>query len=316
MSGASRTRTARVVVSGVPSRADVVVQGAVSGSRSFVRGLFDHGCVTIDDVPAESPGLIVDPGAVVVVTWDPGRRYAEKPRSVRHPRAFRVAFEDPHLIVVEKHAGVLTVPTERRERNALVDEIGRYLSKGDRITKKAYLVHRLDRDTSGLLVFGKSPAVAAALKDQFAAKKPEREYVAYVAGALEDDRGTIESWLATDEDLDQYSTDDVEEGKHAVTHFTVVERVRGATVLSVRLETGRRNQIRVHFAERGHPVLGDVRYRPELARHPDWTWKRLALHAAVLGLVHPVTNAPLVFRAPPPQEFQEFLKRTHRRVRA
>lgn len=304
-----------MTVSGPPARADLVVQGLVQGSRSFVRGLFDHGCVTVDGVPADSPGQIVEAGAVVVVTWEPGRRYAEKSKAV-HSRAFRVVFEDEHLIVVEKRAGVLTVPTERRERNSLVDELGRYLSRGDRITRPAHLVHRLDRDTSGLLVFGKTAAVAAALKDQFAEKKPEREYVAWVAGHVKEDQGTIESWLATDEDLDQYSTDDVAEGKHAITHFTVVERVRGATVLSVRLETGRRNQIRVHFAERGHPVLGDVRYQPERARHPDWTWKRLALHAAVLGFVHPVTRAQLTFRAPPPPEFAEILKRTRRPVRA
>jgi 23S rRNA pseudouridine1911/1915/1917 synthase len=303
-------KTARVVVES-PSRADLVVQAVVGGSRSLVRGLFDHGCVTVDGAPSDAPGEVLAAGRTVEVTWDPKRRYSEKPKapSVRS-RAFRVVFEDDHLLVVDKSAGFLTVPTVKREKNTLVDEIARYLSKSDRITRRAYLVHRLDRDTSGLLVFGKSTAVGEALVEQFAEKKPEREYVAVVAGNVVEDRGTIESRLATDEDLDQYSTDDPDEGKLAITHFTVVERLRGCTWLKVVLETGRRNQIRVHFAERGHPVLGDQRYEVQRARHDAWPHARLALHARVLGFVHPKTGARLRFEAPLPSEFEQLKKRT------
>src|SRR5262249_52015609 len=147
----------------------------------------------------------------------------------------------------------------------------------------AYSVHRLDRGVSGLLVFGKTPEIVRQLKDQFAASKPEREYVAIVAGQMRQQHGTFESLLATDKDLTRFSTDDETIGQLAITTFRVVKMLGAATLVQVRLETGRRNQIRVHFAEAGHPVLGDPRYEPERAAHRRWPHKRLALHARLLG---------------------------------
>jgi 23S rRNA pseudouridine1911/1915/1917 synthase len=168
-------------------------------------------------------------------------------------------------------------------------------------------VHRLDRGVSGLLVFGKTQEITRAIKDQFALNKPEREYVAIAAGALEAAHGTFQSLLATDKDLNRFSTDDEEIGQLAITHFRVIARLNGATLVQVRLETGRRNQFRVHFAEAGHPVLGDPRYEPELAAHPRWHHQRLALHARLLGFEHPVTQEPLKFESPLPAEMERFL---------
>jgi len=202
---------------------------------------------------------------------------------------------------------VLTVPTDYGEQNTLVHEVARHFSKGQRITHRAHIVHRLDRDTSGVLVFAKTEAIAQALKQQFADRKPEREYAAIVVGGLKADRGTFRSFLTTDDDLDQYSTATPGEGKLAVTHFQVMQRLRGATLVKVNLETGRRNQIRVHFAEDGHPVLGDVRYESERAQHPAWRDKRLALHARTLGFVHPVTGAPVRVTSALPAVFHAFV---------
>jgi 23S rRNA pseudouridine1911/1915/1917 synthase len=288
-------------------RLDVVVAALTGASRAIVRGMFDHGCVTLDGRPCTEAGTPASRGAVLDVSWDPEQRYKEIPRA-RLSRKFRIAFEDAHLIVVEKVAGILTVPTDRAEQDTLVHEVARYLSKGQRITKKAFIVHRLDRDTSGVLVFAKRQEIADAIKDQFEARKPEREYNALVAGTVREDQGTFRSYLATNEGLDQYSTTATGEGKLAVTHFRVLERVRGATFVRVQLETGRRNQIRVHFAEAGHPVLGDVRYQPERARHPLWTQKRLALHARTLGFTHPVTGQPVRVTSDLPAAFLGFLK--------
>jgi 23S rRNA pseudouridine1911/1915/1917 synthase len=145
------------------------------------------------------------------------------------------------------------------------------------------------------------------LKDQFAASKPEREYIAIVAGHLEKPHSTFESLLATDKDLSRFSTEDKEIGQLAITHYRVIARLQNTTLVQVRLETGRRNQIRVQFAETGHPVLGDTRYRPELAAHPHWPHKRLALHARLLGFEHPVTGQPLRFEAALPDEMERFL---------
>lgn len=290
------------------ARADLVVQGMVQRPRAYVRGLVDHECVHIDGQPCRDAGAPVAAGQVVAVHYDPQQNYREKPKA-KLSAHFAVAYEDAQLLVVEKVAGILTVPTERRETHTLVHEVARYLSRGPRLTHRAYIVHRLDRDTSGLLVFGKTQAIADALRDQFAARKPERQYVAIVAGQLAGDRGTERSYLETNDDLDQFSTADPDRGKLAVTHWQVEARMRGATQVRVHLETGRRNQIRVHMAELGHPILGDVRYRPEQARHPAWQWPRLALHAQTLGFSHPLSGQPIRVESPLPECFAQFRRR-------
>lgn len=226
--------------------------------------------------------------------------------------AFDLVYEDNFLLVVNKQAGFLSVPTgdrrrDRKDQRTLVSELRRYLAIKSGRDAGVTPIHRLDRDTSGLLVVAKSPRLAERIKEQFKARKPKREYIAIVRGALAESEGTFRSYLATDEDLNQYSTEDEDEGKLAVTHFRRVAVLNDATQILVTLETGRRNQIRVHFSEVGHPVLGDVRYRPELAAHPLWRAPRLALHAAVLGFVHPMLRKPFRFEAPMPREIAEFL---------
>ena len=298
----------KAVVEDDAGRVDRVVQALTGASRAWVRGMFDHRCVSVDGAPCRDAGMPVARGAVVEVAYDPGQHYREVPPT-RPNRAFRVAFEDSRLIVGEKVAGILTVPTARRERDTLVHAVAHHFSRG-RVPQTAFVVHRLDRDTSGLLVFARTDAIAQALKRQFADRKPEREYAAFVAGHVAPDAGTFRSYLATDEDLDEVSSDDPGEGRLAVTHFEVVERLRGATHVRVHLETGRRNQIRVHFADAGHPVLGDTRYSPELARHPAWRHQRLALHAKTLGFTHPATGRHVRVTSDLPVEFAAFLEAT------
>ncbi len=220
---------------------------------------------------------------------------------------FSVVYDDDHVVVVEKSPGVLTVPTPRGETNTLVQLVRRHVGRGRRYPPRLEVVHRLDREVSGLLVFAKSAEAAATLRADFAAHRPQREYIALVAGSLPADRGTFESRLITGKSLQRYSTDDQGKGEAAVTHYQVERRLAGATLVRVRLETGRRNQIRVHFAEAGHPILGEDRYHPEQARHPRWRARRLALHARLLGFAHPVGGQPLRFESPLPAEFARFL---------
>ena len=192
--------------------------------------------------------------------------------------------------MVDKGAGLLTVPAHGDP--CLLDALQRLLDRQSFGRHALLPVHRLDRETSGLLVFARSPAVAAGLAPQFSAHRVEREYVAVLAGELRDDAGTIRDRL---------------DGKAAVTHFTVRTRRLGTTAVTIRLGTGRRNQIRRHGAGLGHPVVGDTRFAPELARHPDWPLPRLALHARVLGFRHPVLKQALRFEAPLPEAFAPFL---------
>jgi len=285
-------------------RIDRVVKALVGLSGSQVRGLFSHGCVTLNEAPCTDGGVDVAPGDTVSVRYDIHRRYHEGPRAWEDD-AFTIIFEDDHLIVVDKAAGVLTVPATPGEKDTLVHRVTAYLAhRGSR--DRAQVVHRLDRDVSGLLVFGKTRDVAEQLQSQFEARKPEREYAAIVKGIVEPE-GTFESYLATAKSLQQYSTDKRDDAQLAITHYKRESTVQGASYVRVRLETGRRNQIRVHFADRAHPILGDPRYRPDISDHPQWRAKRLALHAVSLGFDHPVTGKPVRFSSELPNAMRSFI---------
>lgn len=301
-------------------RIDQAVRDLTGRSRADIRGLFHHRCVQLNAEVCAEPGKLTQPGDVVTVRHDPRQRY-HAPPPARTSKAFRLVYEDDDLLVVDKAAAVLTVPTERGESNTLLDAVTAHLKRRNP-RARAGVVQRLDRGTSGLLVFAKSPRITSELEAQFRARKAEREYVAIVAGTLEQPAGTFRTRLATTKSLQRYSLRDApddkrnsparsrgerDEGELAITHYQVERPLRGATLVRVRLETGRRNQIRVHFSEAEHPVLGDERYRPDLAQHPAWKAKRLALHAAVLGFDHPRTGKRLRFESPLPVEFERFL---------
>jgi 23S rRNA pseudouridine1911/1915/1917 synthase len=222
-------------------------------------------------------------------------------------RAFTVVYRDEDIVVVDKAPGVLSVPTPRREPFTLVHEVSRMLSKGPRFTREALVVHRLDRDTSGLVVFACHPAARDRLMRNWA--EHDRVYAAVVAGVVIADDDVIQSRLITDrQSLQRRSSHRDDVGEEAITRFVVAARLVDATLLSVNLSTGRRNQIRVHLAERGHPVLGDERYGG-LGRHPRWDDRRLALHARLLAFAHPRTGAPLSFDTGLPPAFARFIER-------
>jgi 23S rRNA pseudouridine1911/1915/1917 synthase len=220
-----------------------------------------------------------------------------------------IVYEDRDLLVVDKSPELLTVPTGRNERFTLVERVSEYVRRTGR-APGVFPVHRLDRGVSGLLVFSKTREIEDRLRDLFRARKPDRQYLAIVAGHVTNATGEFRSYLATDKALNRYSTDDHEIGQLAVTHYQVLEHLADTTLVSVWLETGRRNQIRVHFAEAGHPVLGDPRYKTAAARHPDWPYERIALHARTLGFDHPVTGKPMLFESRLPVEMVQFINQS------
>lgn len=226
-----------------------------------------------------------------------------------------IAFEDQHLLVVNKPPDLLTVPTPQREKNTLLGLLRkRYDGPGGE--ERVFCVHRLDRGVSGLLVFGKDLEIARKLRQQFAERKPDRRYLTLVHGELSVVSGTIRSFLATDDHLNRYSCAEEHGGELAITHYRRLAMYeQHATLVEVHLETGRRNQIRVHLAEAGHPVIGDSRYGRDLPPHPFWPYKRLALHAESLGFEHPVTGRSLTFRQPLPPEMLDFQRRARKAIR-
>lgn len=294
-------------------RIDLILKMLTSKSRSQLRGMCMNGCVTINGRKVTEPSTTVKDGDVVGVEFDPQCRYREKwldkfqgkgPQEKFQCQSFKIVFEDDYLLVVDKQAGILTVPTERQEPRTLVDEVSRYLGP----QRRALVVHRLDRETSGLLVFAKQSEIAGALQDQLRLRAPEREYLAIVAGRMEQESGTYESHLVTSKRLSQHSVTTPGQGEYALTHFAVDQVLFDTTLVRVKLDTGRRNQIRVHLAEAGHPIIGDRRYRPNMTKHDDWPHTRLALHAHILGFQHPVSGRDLRFVSPMPRSFQIFVR--------
>lgn len=291
----------------VQRRVDRMVQALAGTSRRQTQGLFDAQCVQLNGKPCVEPWLHLETGDEVAVEFDSDQRYAPTKRPPKY-LGFDILAEDDHLIVVNKPAGWLTVPSPKRERNTLIQRVAEYLTRRQRGRQsRVWAVHRLDRGVSGVIVFARSPDVVSALRQTFADHKPDRSYVALVAGVVAQDEGEFRSQLAPGEGLRMRSLPDDEIGQLAVTRFQVLRRLGDATLVRVQLETGRRNQIRVHFAESGHPVLGDTMYEPEKARHARWTFPRLALHAEHLTFVHPVTGETREFQVAWPDEFEAFL---------
>jgi 23S rRNA pseudouridine1911/1915/1917 synthase len=215
----------------------------------------------------------------------------------------QIIYEDEDLLVAEKPAGLLTVATEHeRERTAfayLSDDL-RKRTPGQRL----FIVHRLDKFVSGVLTFAKSEAAKEKLQALFRRHDIERRYWAIVEGQLARQRGTVRSFLAEDRSRRMHSTPGAPTGKLAVTHWRVLRKSANWTALEVTLETGRKNQIRAHMSEMGHPIVGDKAYGSAVD-----PFRRIALHAFRLGFVHPTRDKFLVFETEAPPEFRKYLPR-------
>jgi 23S rRNA pseudouridine1911/1915/1917 synthase len=281
-----------------------------------VTGLFDHDCVSLNGQTEINPGQNLAVGDQVSVRFEQDRRYSprRRPEQQKH-RGFTIVYEDADLIVVDKSAELLTVPTDGREPSTLIYRVNEHVRRTSR-ERGAILIHRLDRGVSGLLVFAKRQNAANALQTQFAEHKPDRVYLAIVSGVLEKTAGTFRSYLTTGKNLTRFSTRDLNEGELAVTHYQVLDAsedpdpTNQVSLVEVRLETGRRNQIRVHFAEAGHTVIGDARYRPDQWKAIHWPHKRLALHAFTLSFLHPTGGHLLSFQSPIPTEMSRLMKQS------
>jgi 23S rRNA pseudouridine1911/1915/1917 synthase len=209
----------------------------------------------------------------------------------------RIFFEDDSIIVIEKPAGLLTMATTTERSNTAYAILRAHLNEKKR-PEKLFIVHRLDREASGLLVFAKSVEAKEALQDQFKDHSAGRRYVAVVEGKVKENDFTIRSYLTENAAYRVYSTPNRKIGKLAVTHVHVLKRSPKTALIEVRLETGRKHQIRVHLAERGIPIVGDKVYGSGF--NPI---RRLALHGARLDFKHPTTKKLMHFEARYPKSF-------------
>ena len=210
----------------------------------------------------------------------------------------KILFEDDAVVVVDKPEGLLTIATET-ERERTVYAVLRARASAKKPPQKIFIVHRLDREASGLLVFAKTIEAKEKLQEQFKSHSAGRRYIAVVEGQVKGEDFSIRSYLAENAAFRVYSTRKTREGKLAITHVRVVKRNPKTTLVQVRLETGRKHQIRVHLAERGYPIVGDKFYGSR--SNPI---RRLALHGEHLSFRHPVTGKRVEFEAKYPKVFQ------------
>jgi 23S rRNA pseudouridine1911/1915/1917 synthase len=238
-------------------------------------------------------GRVVRDGRRVVT---PADTVSLGPPVAPFPPALGRVYEDRDLLVIDKPAGLLTVATEH-ERGRTVSRLLRDYLASQRPPRRPFVVHRLDRDTSGLLVFAKTAAAKQHLQSQFQARTAERVYVAVVAGRVRADQGRLESRLVQGPTLRVRAVPGrvgvAARARPAITRYRVLARRRDSTLLELTLETGRRQQLRAQLAELGHPIVGDV-------VHGGPPGPRLHLHATRLGFVHPTTGRPLRFDSAPP----------------
>jgi tRNA pseudouridine32 synthase/23S rRNA pseudouridine746 synthase/23S rRNA pseudouridine1911/1915/1917 synthase len=220
-----------------------------------------------------------------------------RPGNKHLPKNISIIYEDGDILVVEKPSGLLTIGTDRDKSRTLYSILTDYVRKGySRSAKRIFIVHRLDRDTSGILVFAKSMEAKQRLQEGW--DKTEKKYLAVVHGRCEINERTITSYLAENKAHVSYSTTDPEKGKLSHTSYRVLKDTKFFSLLEVNLLTGRKHQIRVHLAEIGHPVAGDDKYGGKNDRY-----KRLALHAKSLSFRHPFSGKQLAFETQIPDFF-------------
>ena len=262
-------------------------------SRNRAKALISNRVVLVNNVITTHPLAELKPGDVVQLD-------RSKHKKSFHCKELDIVFEDPYLFIIDKHPGLLSMSNNSRQQTVQT-VLNRYLEKGGG-RNTSHLVHRLDRDTSGLMVYAKDVQTQQSLINSWQQLVTDRRYLALVKGEFEQMRGRVQSWLTEDKKFITHSSPVDNGGKYAVTHYNVLASSNGYSLVECELETGRKNQIRVHMADLGHPVVGDRKYGSE-----GDPMRRLGLHAYMLCFTHPVTGKHMRFETPVPVPFEKCL---------
>lgn len=261
-------------------------------NRDNIKSLLRDNQVLVDNEPVSQFNYHLRPGQQVVIS----RNKISKKKTYR---GISIIYEDSDVIVIDKHAGILSVATDNKEKftaySILYDHVKKKNPDG-----KIFIVHRLDRETSGLMMFAKSARVQMKLQENWNEIIRERVYVAAVQGNVNPPSGEISSYLRENDSRVVYSSHQGDDGKYAITHYETIKTSPTYSLLKMSLRTGRKNQIRVHLQDIGHPIVGDKKYGSAI--NPI---SRLCLHAQVLAFQHPVNNRELRFETSVPRKFQE-----------
>ena len=267
----------------------------VKQSRTKIKATLQGRGIKVNGKTVTQFDFLLQPGMKVAVSRTKRNQQGFKSRYVK------IVYEDRWLIVVEKNIGILSMAAGHSSLNvkSVLDDY--FKKSGQKCT--AHVVHRLDRDTSGLMVYAKDIETEQILEHDWHQIVYDRRYVAVVSGEMEENEGTIENWLKDNKAYITYSSPVDNGGKLAITHFFVLDRTTEHSLVEFKLETGRKNQIRVHSADMGHPVCGDPKYG-----NGDDPLHRLCLHAWLLCFTHPVTGERMEFETPVPVAFRQLFK--------
>lgn len=268
-------------------------------NRTRLKSLLKYGQVRLKgfqarDAKHDTP---VEPGQEVEVNF--GRPFV----TFSHPR-MQLVYEDEDILVVNKGYGLLSMGTPSAKKDMTAYSIMKDYVKRQNPLNKVFIVHRLDRDTSGLMMFAKSMEAKEAMQHNWNNMVLERNYVAVVEGVMEEDSGVVRSYLDETSQFEVYSTHEPGKGQLAVTRYKVLARGGGYTLVQFSLDTGRKNQIRVHAHDLGHPIVGDRKYGAKAS-----PIHRLALHAQTLRFAHPMTRRDTRFETPVPARFLSLVRK-------
>ncbi len=273
---------------------DFLLENVKGLSRTKIKATLQGRGVRVDGKTVTQFNHPLKPGSTV------GYSRSKRNQEILRNRYVRIVYEDKYLVVVEKRPGILSMPAGHKSLNvkSVLDD---YFHKSKQRCQ-AHVVHRLDRDTSGLMIYAKDMQTEQALEHSWKTLVYDRRYVAVLSGQVEQQEGTVANWLKDNQAYFTFSSEVDNGGKYAVTHFYVLERSAHYSLVEFKLDTGRKNQIRVHAADLGHPVCGDTKYG-----NGDDPCGRLALHAFLLCFEHPVTHQHLEFESPAPASFHHAL---------
>ena len=276
---------------------DFLLENIIGKSRNNIKSLLSHGEVSINGTIETQFDYSLQTGQRVCVTNSAtrGKRDEESPD---------IVYEDDDFIVINKPNGLVSVATDNEHVNTAYQLVLRYVCHSNP-KNKIFVLHRLDRDTSGILIFAKNEKIKNALQEKWSELATERGYVAVVEGRLKDKSGIVKSWLRQSKTLFMYSSNTPGDGLEAVTEYKVIKENKSYSMLDIQLKTGRKNQIRVHMKDLGHCVVGDKKYGA--TTNP---FNRLGLHAYKLTIIHPFTNQTLSFNARIPDSFNTRFKQS------
>lgn len=266
-------------------------------SRSSIKSLLSHRQVSVNNKIITQFNAMLNTGDEVSITSARGNT------ELTHPK-LRIIHEDDSLIVVLKKEGLLTVSTGKEDETTAFSILKNHVKKASN-QNRIYVVHRIDRETSGVIIFAKNRETQLALQENWHRMVTRRIYVAIVEGKVEKERDTIESWLTENEKSLKIHSSTVDNGgQKAVTHYKLLKHNEQFSLIELQLETGRKNQIRVHLQGVGHPIAGDKKYGSRM--NP---LGRMALHARLIEFIHPLTNKKVCFETPIPSEFLKTVRR-------